>query len=389
VGFVAAYEKLKSGKHSYVVRLPNGKRRRFTDVMKRVARQQADDFEASLRRGAAVPDQKLTVDAWAAKWFTARRVEPNTAAKNDSHWRNHIQPHWGSWPITSIDRLDVQTWVNDLEKRGVGASTVHAAYNLLSKLLADAVLSKKLHASPCVEITLPTVVPPAERWLTAHEYDRIQLALANRVLRIPRTDRSRPDPLAPMWQALVALGCYSGLRCPGELTGLDVEHLDFDRNLVRVQQVLTRHGMKAYPKTGPGSERWVPFPPEVARLLWRWVADRGSGPVFVGARGARVTEIAIRRVWRAALEEAGVEYVDPYSMRHTCASWLTEDGVPDRKIAQILGHSSTRMLGVYAHLDPKQHDDVRAAWEKRAATVDPQVPHGGNEKSPSPSGLGL
>jgi hypothetical protein len=28
---VAAYEKLKSGKHSYVVRLPNGQRKRFTD----------------------------------------------------------------------------------------------------------------------------------------------------------------------------------------------------------------------------------------------------------------------------------------------------------------------------------------------------------------------
>jgi integrase len=368
---VAAYEKLKSGKHSYVVRLPNGKRKRFTDPLKKVARTQADDFEAALRRSGAAPDQKLNIDTWAAKWFKARRVEPNTAAKNDSHWRNHIQPHWGSWPVTAIDRLDVQTWVNDLADAGVGASTVAASYSLLSKMLADAVLSKKLHASPCVEIALPTVVPPAERWLTPHEYDRIQLALANRVLRIPRTDRSRPDPLAPMWQAFVALGCYSGLRCPGELAGLDVRHLDFDRNLVRVQQVLTRHGMKDYPKTGAGSERWVPFPDEVGKLLWRWVGDRGSGPVFVGARGARLTEIAIRRMWRAALAEAGVEYVDPYTLRHTCASWLAQAGVSSDEIADILGHSSTRMVSVYRHLRPGVHDRVRAAWalEQGSAAV--------------------
>jgi integrase len=52
-------------------------------------------------------------------------------------------------------------------------------------------------------------------------------------------------------------------------------------------------------------------------------------------------------------------------MRHTCASWLAQDGVPDRKIAQILGHSSTRMLGVYAHLDPERHDRIREAWARR------------------------
>jgi integrase len=379
---VAAYEKLKSGKHSYVVRLPNGRRRRFTDPLKRVARQQADDFEASLRRGGAVPDQKLTVDTWAAKWFTARRVEPNTAVKNASHWRNHIQPRWGSWPLIAIDRLDVQSWVNDMERAGVGPSTIAASYNLLSKMLGDAVLSKKLHGSPCVEITLPAIVPPAERWLTPHEYDRIQLALANRALHIPRTDRARPDPMAPMWQAFVALGCYSGLRCPGELAGLDVEHLDFDRNLVRVQQVLTRHGMKAYPKTGVGAQRWVPFPPEVGRLLWRWAGDR-SGPVFVGARGARVTEIAIRRMWRAALLEAGVEYIDPYSMRHTCASWLAQGGLSTDEIADILGHASTRMTRLYRHMRPDAHDAVRAVWAANAEAGDPQVTHAGNGKSPS------
>lgn len=357
------YRKLPSGNHNYVVRLPNGRRKSFTDPLKRVAKQQAEDFEAQLRRGVSVHlhDKRLTVGDWHAKWQRARRVEPNTAAKNASHWKNHIQPHWGDWPLTAIDRLDVQTWVNDLDGAGVGPTTIAASYNLLSKMLSDAVLSKKLLASPCVEITLPKVVRPAERWLTRHEYDRIQMALANRELRVPRTDRTRPDPLAPMWQAFVALGCFSGLRCPGELSGLDVEHIDLDRNLVRVQQVLTRHGMKAYPKTDD-SQRWVPFPPEVADLLWRWIGDRETGPVFTGARGERVTEIAIRRVWRAALEDAGVEYTDPYSMRHTCASWLAEKGVPDYKIAAMLGHSSTRMLAVYAHLAPDRHDEIRAAW---------------------------
>jgi integrase len=323
---VAYIRRLPSGKFNAIVRLPNGKRKSITDPLKRVVAQKAAELEAAIRHGGTgvVVDRRLDVAGWAAKWFAARKVEPNTAVKNASHWKNHVKPQWGSWPLHAIDRLDVQTWVNAMEKAGVGASTVHASYNLLSKMLSDAVLSKKLHASPCVEITLPTVVPPVERWLTPHEYDRIQLALANRTLRVPRTDRTVPDPLAPMWQALVALGCYSGLR----------------------------------------------FPAEVGTLLWRWVGVRDSGPVFIGARGERVTELAIRRVWRAALEEAGVEYVDPYSMRHTCSSWLAQAGVSSDEIADILGHSSTRMMGVYRHMRPGVHDRVRAAWASSSLPLD-------------------
>jgi hypothetical protein len=53
-------------------------------------------------------------------------------------------------------------------------------------------------------------------------------------------------------------------------------------------------------------------------------------------------------------------------------------------VAALLGHSSTRQVSVYAHLDPHRDDDVRAIWATGA-----QVAHGGNEKSPNPVGLGL
>jgi integrase len=202
-----------------------------------------------------------------------------------------------------------------------------------------------------------------------------------------------PDPMIPVYRAYVALGCYSGLRSPGEMTGLDVQHVDFARQLVHVVQVVTRKdGLRPYPKT-ESSRRWVPFGDEVAELLWPLIADRTSGPVFMAERGGRINEANFRnRVWRPALEAAGVEYIDPYSMRHTCASWLRQDGMPDAAIAQILGHSSTRMLGVYAHHDPLAFDRVRDAWARwRAEAADALNAggtHGEKQKAPSPGGLG-
>ena len=388
---MASYRKLPSGLHQYGVRHPNGERIYRSDPLKRVVKTWADELEAQFRRGITETEtgRRTTVAEWEARWTAARNVEANTAAKNASHMRNHVLPRWGTWPLAAIGRLDVQTWVNDMTRTGAGPDTVGGAYRLLSAMLSDAVLEGLLVASPCREITLPKVVKPEARWFTRDEYDRIQLALAGRTFQVPRTGRKVPDPLAGMWQAYVALGCFTGLRCPGELSGLDVRHLDFGRQLVHVQQVLTRHGMKAYPKTD-GSNRWVPFPDEVAGLLWPLVADRPAGPVFLSRRGARVSESSFRtRVWVPALEAAGVDYEDPYSMRHTFASWLIQDGVPDWEVAKYLGHSSTRMLGVYAHLDPTKHDRVRAAWARGAGAGGARVAHGEQEKSPRPGGGGL
>ena len=91
----------------------------------------------------------------------------------------------------------------------------------------------------------------------------------------------------------------------------------------------------------------------------------------------------------AAGVRGGADYEDPCTMRHTFASWLIHDGVPDWEVAQLLGHSSTRMLCVNAHLDPKKHDWVRATWAKRAANPGARAAHAGNGKSPHPVRWGL
>lgn len=347
--------KLKSGNWNVQVYLPNGRRKSITDPLKRLAEQKARDLEASLARGGAVAvDHRLTVARWHGDWVGTRRIEAATAKKNDSHWRNHVKPRWGDEPLTGIRRSHVQRWVVDMEQAGVGADTIHASYNLLAGLLTDAVLEGRLGASPCREIDLPRIVKRPPRWFTKDDYGRVQLALAE----VPHAD---------VWQALVGLGCFSGLRPIGELAGLDVEHIDFDRNRVWVSQVVTRSGLRAYPKND-ASVRSVPFPEEVAALLWRIVGDRGSGPVFTAPEGGRVNESNFRnRVWGPALKAAGVAHESPYVMRHTAASWWIQAGLPDYRVAALLGHSSTRMVSVYAHLDPNRDADVRATWGDSSA----------------------
>lgn len=365
-------KRLPSGSWRTVVRLPNGSRKSITDPVKAVVVSKARELESAADRGDVLPrwDRRLTVAAWHDSWVKRRNIEPVTVRKESSVLRVHVLPRWGTWPLRSISRGDVQEWITDLTRTGLAGSYVGTIYRTFVKLMGDAVEDGKIPASPCRKIELPRETRPTPRWLTREEYGRIQLALDG-------------EPHAAIWQALVGVGCFVGLR-PGELAGLDVGYIDFRRQLIRVEQVMTPKGLRAYPKTDD-SLRSVPFPDEVGQLLWAAVADRADDePAFPAALGGRVwwSNWAVG-VWAPALRRAGVRPARPYIMRHTAASWMVQDGLPKEDIADMLGHAGERLVKLYAHLGPHAHDRIRAVWASRSA--DPRMAHG-LEDAPDPGG---
>ncbi|MCG7977492.1 MAG: tyrosine-type recombinase/integrase [Candidatus Thiodiazotropha taylori] len=46
-----------------------------------------------------------------------------------------------------------------------------------------------------------------------------------------------------------------------------------------------------------------------------------------------------------------------HDLRHTCAAWLVQTGVPLRTVTEILRHKDIRTTMIYAHLAP---DDARS-----------------------------
>ena len=342
--------RLPSGNWNTVVRLPNGKRKSITRPLKGEVVAAARELETRVARGdLSSVDRKTTVQAWHDRWILGRHVERSTEYVHNYALARHVLPYWGGWPLASIGRMDVQTWVGKMTRDGVGPHAVIRAYSLLSLMLADAELERLISASPCRRIELPKTSSPEPRWLTRHEYDRLLLAFDS----VPNGD---------VWRAMVGVGCFTGMR-PGELAGLDVGQIDFERALIRVGQVVTQQGLRAYPKT-EGSRRSVPFPPEVGEMLWRVVADKSeTDPAFPTVTGKRLNlGNWLNLVWRPALERAGIPYVRAYVMRHTACSWLVQAGVPDRKIMKILGHTTPKLISLYGHLAPDAHDEVRAAW---------------------------
>lgn len=65
-----------------------------------------------------------------------------------------------------------------------------------------------------------------------------------------------------------------------------------------------------------------------------------------------ISDWQLEQEWKAARKACGLEHVRWHDLRHTCASWLAQAGVPLHTIGEFLGHSSPSMTKRYAHLQP-------------------------------------
>jgi integrase/recombinase XerC len=169
------------------------------------------------------------------------------------------------------------------------------------------------------------------------------------------------EPLGRRDRAILELFYASGLRL-SELAGLDLDSLDLSRRMLRVLGK-------------GGKERFVPFHGAADRALRAWLPDREQlrrpardrrEPVFLNARGGRLTTRSIDRIVRryAAVVREGVS---PHALRHSFATHLLQRGADLRAIQELLGHARLSTTQRYTHVNAAQLIDVHRRTHPRAA----------------------
>lgn len=151
---------------------------------------------------------------------------------------------------------------------------------------------------------------PRERFLTADEVEAIAKRCTN--------------PLAGDY---VRLAAYTGIR---------------RGHLLRITQHDVRDGWIHLDRSSKtGTLQLVPLHSRV-----RDIADR----LPLGITGSQ-----LQAQWRAARGDPTIRWHD---LRHTCASWLVQAGVPLLTVRDFLGHSTVAVTQRYAHLAPRHLEEA-------------------------------
>lgn len=193
----------------------------------------------------------------------------------------------------------------------------------------------------------------------------------------------------PTIGALFVVGAFTGLRCPGELTSLRWQHVDFANRIVHVWANFTRGEEST---TKGKRRRSVPLSDQAMVALDK-LSRRGSfsAPndlVFCTETGERLSGATIRDAFYEAITDADLGHlrwvvmptdedpkgtvkndpIIPYDLRHTFGS-LAVRTAPLSDVQTWMGHQDITTTMKYIHYVP-QHD---AAAKLSAAFAPAQI----------------
>jgi len=138
----------------------------------------------------------------------------------------------------------------------------------------------------------------------------------------------------------------TGMR-RGEILNLRWESVDLQRKVLVLQSTASFR-VKA------GRRRTVPLSESAVYLLRLRENKSKSGYVFEH-RGRQVGESCISHKFKLYVREcfSNSSELHFHSLRHSVASWLVQGGSTLYEVQMLLGHSSSKMTQVHAHLLPE------------------------------------
>ncbi|CAB5239258.1 unannotated protein [freshwater metagenome] len=244
--------------------------------------------------------------------------------------------------MKEIELAHLRSWLANISIKGGARATL--ARRVVTIRLFTAWATKKSFLAKDVGASL--VTPKSHRTLpNVLGIEDARIAMESLVLRAGEEQSAQSLRDCAMVEILYA----SGARV-AELCGLDLEHIDYERNTIRV--------------FGKGSkERTIPIGDPAMKALNMWISQGRSQmltspsekAIFLGVRGKRIDQRTVRTVVYNALAAIdGIERMGPHSLRHSAATHLLEGGADLRTVQEILGHASLATTQLYTHVSTER-----------------------------------
>lgn len=346
----------------YVAQDPVTKKRIYKEGSYRNLKREAEEDEIEIKRLAkslkknilkqANLDFRMTVAELIPQFYKSRYYK-NLSERTKDDYQYYINremiPHWGKKAVKQIDYLDVQNWVDSMEKKWSPA-TLHKPFTQFREIMRFAVRSRIIPYNPCAEVELPTISTGQGLRMTTTDSPSVWTAdQVNSFLNWPDLKTSK-------YYAMILISFSTALR-PGEVCGLWRDSLDGD--ILRIQNGLDTK-CRVTDLKNKRSHREVCISQNVIHAINRHLAWQSrcklilqhdyidDNHMFRHETGSPIRPDVYNRNFRKLIinynethAENPLPLIPIYKVRHTWATIADERNIDSKVIAAIMGHSST------------------------------------------------
>jgi integrase len=213
----------------------------------------------------ARPDGGVTLEQFAkTRWRPLREAKWRPSSKASADYiLGKIYKKFGSVPLKSLDKVELQSWLNHLAEKYARSLVLHAKHYLKS-ILEEAVEQNYLLKNPAKKLETPKLKRVDKSVLTAEHY------------------RAVLNELDQTYQLLVKVAIACAFR-PGELLALKWKDLDVAERTFTIRETVYKGKLRPFTKTTEEGETdpsllVVPVPDALVQAL-------------VDYRGLRLSEV--------------------------------------------------------------------------------------------------
>ncbi len=373
----------------------------ITAKSKRDAEKQAQALEVDFKRGQQVqfthaPTFNDLVKTW--RDTEAKNVDPKTKERYEGFLSGFMIPYFGNRKVVDINALDIKKYLSTLKEDGIrldgkpggySEKTIRHHYAFIRVLFNLAVEGKMIDLNPCLMMKAPKVHRKDPGYYDDQEIGQLLQCLEKEYNKTLEEAGGMGDTFsfenlssrqctdifnAYMRKIYILVALVSACR-RSELIGLKVDKVNFETNSILINQTghyTVENGLYFvdYLKNGSPSKN-VDMPVSMMEQLREYIQIRNtfinlmgwedSGYLFISLKSGKVTTAGgpmmpdvISQWFVKFLKRNNLPKITLHEVRHTSISYLINQGVNIKKVADRAGHQNTRTTEeIYGHIFAK------------------------------------
>jgi len=259
-------------------------------------------------------------------FFAGEQDNKDPAAENAQACDMRLQKQFAT-RVADLEPGDIKKYLAHQVRANKQKKTLSRRLSALKAFFAFLVRDKQMTANPADGIPFPKLGRTIPRVLTVED----MFCLLDSI----KTDTWLEKRNCAMFETFYS----TGMRI-SEIHGLDMGHIDFHNQVIRVLGK-------------GGKQRMVPVGRRAVAAVksYREALPKDLAPVFVNKDFKRLSTRSISRILDKIVNECGLHVpVSPHVLRHCFATHMLDSGANLRGIQEILGHASLSTTQVYTHV---------------------------------------